>query len=97
MREVACAGHCGTMMSPVDGHAVGWRPMCEKCRIAGRTWWYYGYGTGEVARVYGPLKENFGKNPETGEYILPMNVVKQVLKKAKPYEELMKGLAARGV
>lgn len=37
---VKCAGNCEKQLPHVDGHAIGWRPMCNDCYKDGKAWWY---------------------------------------------------------
>ena len=33
---VKCAGNCEKQLPHVDGHAIGWRPMCNDCYKDGK-------------------------------------------------------------
>jgi hypothetical protein len=78
-REVACAGCCGRKCPPSDGHAVGWRPICEACRAEGRTWWFDSYApsfTG-CGAVKGPRADTFGKDPNSKGFLLPQSLIRK--------------------
>ncbi len=64
MKSTPCATGCGKTLSRVDGHAVGWRPICEPCRVLGLTWWFdeASYPSHQPVAVRG-RNANFGQNP----------------------------------
>lgn len=65
-KQVKCAGKCAKSMDKVDGHAAGWRPLCDACRDL--SWWYDEYthmrlDNGTIVRCVRTPNDNFGKDP----------------------------------